>query len=183
MPVRIAPPAQEMRLKFAREIPGVLTYTLGASGNLLTVEIDRMRYVLDVAKADSVGKQNMNYPDRAYAFDGDLDTTGSFLTTDSLTYVPGDAGVDMGRVDGYLVYFKVGYYNQSTADTYVAFEASPDLANWYALWSARTNYSTEQISTAHFYVTSYRAFRFVFRTGRSGVSAAMRTYEIAVFRI
>ena len=183
MPVRMAPPVPEVRLKFAREIPSVLTYTLDVSGNLLTVEIHRMRYVLDVANADSVGMQNMNYPDRAYAFDGDLSTTGSFLTTTSTTFVPGDAGIDMGRVDGYLVYFKVGYYSQVGWDIYVAFEASPDLANWYVLWSATTDFSTEQIGTGNFYTTIFRAFRFVFRTENANGPAAMRTYEIAVFRI
>ena len=183
MPVRMAPPVPEMRLKFAREIPGALTYTLSVSGNLLTVVIDRMRYVLDVAKADSVGKQNMNYIDKAYALDGDLNTTGSFVTTTSTSISLGDAGVDMGRVDGYLVYFKVGYYSPSAKNMSVKLMASPDLANWYELWSASTNSTVEQISTAHFYTTSYRAFRFVFNTSTLGSLAAMRTYELAVFRI
>ena len=187
MPVRLMPATiidrEHIPLWSAKPVDFAVS-SIGESGGMWRFVIENTAYLLDPAKADSVGKTNFIDPSRTYPLDGDLSTTGTYVSTTSNGWVDADVGVDMSVVSRYVVLVRVGCYS-SYYQTYcvVGLFGSADLVTWVQLWEVQTNSGGEVIAHGLVKPGNFRAFKVMFRRINSDRHVYCRTYELSVYRV
>jgi len=185
MPLRLALPPGRIEIKGTRDVRPTLAsaHVPNEVSGMWDVDIASLRYVLDPAAADSVGKPNFLRPGNPYPFDGNLSTSGPWVQDGSGVVIDADAGVDMGVNDYYIVMWKIhmnAAFGNHWTEAYVY--ASTDMTNWEQLWYKRVVGPFNAVVYGSLTVPrQYRAFK-TMMASNAGTYGGMRTYELGVYR-
>jgi len=140
------------------------------------------RYIFDPTKSLSYNAYNFVMPENTAVFDGDPDTAGVELSTNSTTPVDGGVGVDLQTSDTYFVILKAVMSSPtSTTQANLALMGSADMTTWHELWrGSLTGYGPVWHHFGLFVGSRYRAFKLMWWT--NGNTTRLTVYEMSVFR-
>jgi len=189
MPVRLMPSAinainrEQVQLWVAKPVDFNFSAVGESEGNWRYV-IENDVYRLDPTKADSYGKTNFIDPSRTYPFDGNLETAGSEVETNSTSWVDADAGVDMSVVGRYMVLAKIGFRTSSGGSSgYVGLFVTTNFVEWVNVWIGSGTSLSGQIFYAMVKPRNIRAVKVMFRQYNSSYTTYCRTYELSLYKV
>ena len=185
MPLRLSPIAinrEQVQLWVTKPVDFTVSAVAESEGNWNYV-IENDVYRLDPTKADSYGKTNFIDPSRTYPFDGNLATRGSYVLTNSTTWVEVDVGVDMSTPNRYLILWKFDGLATSGSAGYVGLFASEDMVTWTLLWSA----NMRSIGTIYYVLIKPVRCRAVKAMAYNSVGGSyytyLSTYELSLYKV